>query len=77
VTPRPGSPRSGALEEARVVFERAVCLDEAAVGARLGLARLCLELGERDAAISHAERATLSAPSDDVFVARAAPRAVR
>ncbi len=54
----------GALEEARVVFERAVCLDEAAVGARLGLARLCLELGERDAAISHAERATLSAPSD-------------
>lgn len=54
----------GAWAEAEAAYQRALSLDETLLGARLGLARLCLEAGDREAAIRHARRATEHAPED-------------
>lgn len=48
----------------RAAFERAVHLEPDAIGPRLGLSRLALETGDRDAAILHARAAVAAAPDD-------------
>jgi thioredoxin-like negative regulator of GroEL len=54
----------GALPQARTAFERALEGNASLIGARLGLARLCGELGDHEAAVHHARRAVHDAPEE-------------
>jgi tetratricopeptide (TPR) repeat protein len=54
----------GDLATARGAFERSVALDPSLLGARLGLARLCGDLGDEDAWRHHAHLAIEAAPQD-------------
>ncbi len=54
----------GAIDEARNALEAAVSLDPDLHGARLFLARLCLDSGDREAALKHATEAAERSPAD-------------
>jgi hypothetical protein len=54
----------GDLDEARATFEGSLAADPLLIGARLGLSRLCGELGDREAQLLHARRAVADAPGE-------------
>jgi predicted O-methyltransferase YrrM len=54
----------GRFATARTALETSLALDGSLLGARLALGRICLETGDRTAAIAHARRAVADAPHD-------------